>query len=243
MAPSWLPKSSQNRRNIDAKIDRKIDASWDRFLEGFGWVFGGKMEACWHQHRAKIDPNFEERFFEKTLFSWGKQWFWRFRGSKLGVEIDAKSIKKWSQDGKASWHRFLMDFGGFLEASWEGKWSQDRSKKASKKRWKNGRHQDGQKVAIRRPNCAWQVGSRVLGRFPPYWAGKPPRLSFPGLGLLSLRPFLSTVFLDWFWKDFSFQIDTRNQSRFLHVRPRKALQYYTNSIFWLYDMWRSLKII
>ena len=60
------------------------------------------------------------------------------RGSKLGAKIDEKSIKKWSQDGKASWHRFLMDFGGFLEASWEGKWSQDRSKKASKKRWKSG---------------------------------------------------------------------------------------------------------
>ena len=68
MAPSWPPKSSQNRRKIDAKIDRKIDASWDRFLEGFWWIFGGKMEACWHQNRAKIDANFEERFFEKTLF-------------------------------------------------------------------------------------------------------------------------------------------------------------------------------
>ena len=58
------PKSEK----IDAKIDRKIDASWDRFLEGFWWIFGGKMEACWHQNRAKIDANFEERFFEKTLF-------------------------------------------------------------------------------------------------------------------------------------------------------------------------------
>ena len=68
MAPSWPPKSKQNRRKIDAKIDRKIDASWNRFLEGFWWIFGGKMEACWHQNRAKIDANFEERFFEKTLF-------------------------------------------------------------------------------------------------------------------------------------------------------------------------------
>ena len=68
MAPSWLPKSKQNRRKNDAKIDRKNDASWNRFLEGFWWIFGGKMEACWHQHRTKIDANFEERFFEKTLF-------------------------------------------------------------------------------------------------------------------------------------------------------------------------------
>ena len=54
------------RLKIDAKIDRKSDASWNRFLEGFWWIFGGKMEACWHQNLAKIDANFEERFFEKS---------------------------------------------------------------------------------------------------------------------------------------------------------------------------------
>ena len=64
MAPSWPPKSKENRRKIDAKIDRKIDASWDRFLEGFWWIFGGKMEACWHQNQSKIYPNFEKRFCE-----------------------------------------------------------------------------------------------------------------------------------------------------------------------------------
>ena len=68
MAPSWVPKSKENRRKNDAKIDRKNDASRNRFLEGFWWIFGGKMELCWHQNRAKIDANFEKRFFEKTLF-------------------------------------------------------------------------------------------------------------------------------------------------------------------------------
>ena len=88
-------KMSPNQRNIDGKIDRKIDASWSRFLEGFSlilnpnrrkidrkndaswnrflegfwWIFGPKMEACWHQNRTKIDANFEERFFEKTSIS------------------------------------------------------------------------------------------------------------------------------------------------------------------------------
>ena len=37
----------------------------------------------------------------------------------MEVKIDETSIQKWNQDGKASWHRFLVDFGGFLEASWE----------------------------------------------------------------------------------------------------------------------------
>ena len=42
------PKSAENREKIDAKIDRKIDASWNRFLEGFWWIFKRKIEACWH---------------------------------------------------------------------------------------------------------------------------------------------------------------------------------------------------
>ena len=85
MAPSWPPKSKQNRRKIDAKTDRKIDASWDRFLEGFWWIFGGKMEACWHQNRTKIDANFEERFFEqKHCFSQGKTMNLRVQGIEVG---------------------------------------------------------------------------------------------------------------------------------------------------------------
>ena len=39
----------------------------------------------------------------------------------MEVKIDKKSIKNWTQDGKASWHRFLLDFGGFLEPSGEAK--------------------------------------------------------------------------------------------------------------------------
>ena len=38
------------------------------FWKDFGGFFNGKMEACWHQHHVKIDPNFEQRFFENTLF-------------------------------------------------------------------------------------------------------------------------------------------------------------------------------
>jgi len=45
----------------------------------------------------------------------------------LGAKIDEKSNKKGGQHGKASWHRFLIDFGGFWEPSWEAKSSQDRS--------------------------------------------------------------------------------------------------------------------
>ena len=36
-----------------------------------------------------------------------------------------KSIKNWSLRWIASWYRFLLDFGGFREAGWEGKSNQE----------------------------------------------------------------------------------------------------------------------
>ena len=55
----------------------------------------------------------------------------------MGAKIEQKSIKKGVQHGKASWHRFLNDFGGFLEASWGRKSNINRSKKAFKKAMEN----------------------------------------------------------------------------------------------------------
>ena len=63
----------------------------------------------------------------------------------------------------ASWHRFFLDFGRFLGASWEAKWSQDRPKKALKNDAKNNRNQIAKKVAIRIPNPARHLGFWVLG--------------------------------------------------------------------------------
>ena len=140
--------------------------------------FGGFLEAKWSHVGTKIEqksmPTSKSDFLKnRTLAAAGARFF-RFGGSKLEVKTDQKSIKKWNQDGKASWHRFLMDFGGFLEASWEGKWSQDRSQEASKKRWKNGRHQDGHKIEIRRFDTLRSEGSRALGRSLPLRSSKPP---------------------------------------------------------------------
>ena len=95
-------------------------------------------------------------------------------GSKLGAKIDPKSIKKWGQHGKASWHRFLIDFGGFWEPSWGRKSTKNRSKKASKKRWKNEAQQDGQKVAIKSYGAAGRTGSRPLGRVSPFKVRETP---------------------------------------------------------------------
>ena len=118
MAPTWVPRWSQNGEKIDAKIDQKIDASWDRFLEGFGRFLGAKMRPCSHPTGSNIEANCEKRFFEKSLVLYGKTMIFKVRGFKLGVKINQKSIKKGVQHGKASWHGFLNDFGGFREASW-----------------------------------------------------------------------------------------------------------------------------
>ena len=90
----------------------------------------------------------------------------------MGAKTHQKSIKKRNPRWMASWYRFFLDFGRFWKASWQGKWSQDRPKKASKKRWKQRGHQDDQKVAIRRSNPAPGRGSWVLGRVPPYPGGE-----------------------------------------------------------------------
>ena len=51
MAPTWLPKRSQNRIKIEAKIDQNFDASWDRIFEGFWWILEAKWRHVGLQNR------------------------------------------------------------------------------------------------------------------------------------------------------------------------------------------------
>ena len=133
--------------------------------------FGGFWEGKWRQVGTQIDqksmPIAKSDFLKNRALPAVGAWFFRFGGSKLGANIDQKSIKKRSQDGKATWHRFFIDFGGFGDPSWEAKSSQDRSKTASKKRWKKEERPHGKKVAIRSSNVARGRGSGVQGRSPP----------------------------------------------------------------------------
>ena len=61
----------------------------------------------------------------------------------MGAKIHQKAIKRGGQHGKASWHRFFIDFGGFGEPSWEAKSSQD----AQKWHRKNDGKKKGSKIA------------------------------------------------------------------------------------------------
>ena len=51
MAPTWLPKRSQNGLKIDAKIDQNYDGFRDRFLKDFS----GFLAPKWSQVGTKID--------------------------------------------------------------------------------------------------------------------------------------------------------------------------------------------
>ena len=71
--PSWRPKLRQNREKIIAKMHLKIDTFQERFLMRCWSVWGGKMEASWHQHRMKNGCELREaRFKKKPCFYMGK---------------------------------------------------------------------------------------------------------------------------------------------------------------------------
>ena len=140
--PRWLQLGAQEGPKLEPKRCKnwwenrlKIRWLWKSIFEGilmdFGKDFGTKID-------AEIDVIFERRFFEKTsFFLWEKYTFLTSTGSKLGATTDQKSIKIWSPRWGASWHRFLMHFGRFWEASWEGKSSRNRLRIDPKKHRKN----------------------------------------------------------------------------------------------------------
>ena len=96
MAPSWLPKRSPNPLKIEVKIDQFFNASWGRIFEGCCWILEAKWSQVGTQMASKIDPNFERRLFEKTLFFQGKTMVLK----SLGVEVESKNRSKIDQKMK-----------------------------------------------------------------------------------------------------------------------------------------------
>ena len=94
LGAQWPHVGFQNRAKIEnksmPKSIQKIDAFWNRFLEGFWCILGGKMEASWHPNGVKNVHNFERRFFEKSLFFPRKNHY--FQGSE-GLSWEQKQIK------------------------------------------------------------------------------------------------------------------------------------------------------
>ena len=102
------------------------------------------MEASWNQNGIKNRSYLENAAKQKVLIKPIEfQLFCGCGGNKLGAKIDPKSIKIRSPRWSASWHRFLIEFGGFGEPSWKGKSTQDRSKIDPKGHQKNDRNKKG----------------------------------------------------------------------------------------------------
>ena len=111
MAPTWLPKWSQDGRKIHQNFDHFLDASWDRFFDDFWSIFWSKMEASWSQNRSKIDVNFEKRFFQKTLFFLRKnKVFW----DPMAPSWASKSIKNQPQNEVNLGRHLGTDFSSIL---------------------------------------------------------------------------------------------------------------------------------
>ena len=139
MWPTWPQVGFQNRAKIDKKSMQKSIEKSMPFEIDFWRDLGGFWEGKWRQVGTKFYQksmsSAKSDFLKNRALAAAGARFLRFWGSKSGVKIDQKSIKKGVQHGKASWHRFLNDFGRFWEASWARKSIQNRSKKASKKWW------------------------------------------------------------------------------------------------------------
>ena len=67
MAPSWLPKRSQNRQKIDAKIDQKIYTFQKRIFFDFDGFWRGKRSQVGAKIVLEIDVKFERPIFKKTF--------------------------------------------------------------------------------------------------------------------------------------------------------------------------------
>ena len=106
-------------------------------------------------------------------------------GSKLGTKIYEKSVKKWSQLRKASWNRFMQDFHGFSEPSWDRKSSQDTTRrgKQGKTRLRRGKtrqcktkaRQDCTLVAKNSPGVLFVPPCVEVGGVYPTLRGLPPQ--------------------------------------------------------------------
>ena len=96
-------------------------------LIDFGCQNGAKLAPKWGQKSMSTSKGV---FFTKRTLAAAGARSAGSRGSKMGTKMDQKSSKKWGQKGKASWHRFFIDFGRFEGASWHGKSTKNRSKKA-----------------------------------------------------------------------------------------------------------------
>ena len=135
---------------------------------------------------------------------------------------------------------FLMDFGGFLEASWEGKSSQDRTRqdttgqdRTRQNKTKTKTRQDKTLADKEREGCFCAPGGAgftpLLGGYLPRaldpWLRRalerPIRILWPSWCLPFFHRFFHT-FLDRFWLHFPSQLASKNPPKSIKNRSQDA---------------------
>ena len=160
MAPSKPPTTSKSRLKIDVEIFQKFDASWDRFLRGFGRIVGSKMEPYWHSRCILFQKHRKQKMLIKTN---GFSMILDVRR----VQVRSKNRTKVDQKARSTWESILASI--FYRFKWIlGRWgrksTKNRSQKTLEKRWKKGRYQDGRKLRTGGSNASRNQVSRALGR-------------------------------------------------------------------------------
>ena len=96
MAPTWLPKRSQNGLKIDGKIDQNYDGFGDQFLKDFS----GFLAPKWSQVGTKIDQkSIKKRSKSKTATKQVTEVPRANLPRGSGTEKSRKSLPTWPQLG------------------------------------------------------------------------------------------------------------------------------------------------
>ena len=138
--PTWLQLGPQNGARIEKKSKQKSIKILMALGVGFLKDFGGFGKAKWSQVgiriASQIDPNFEMRFFEKTLFFLRKNTLFSHQGSPSWKQKSIKNrCKKRCGKRRASkfnFDRFLIDLGAILGVQNGAKTLKNRCRKGIK---------------------------------------------------------------------------------------------------------------
>ena len=91
--PTWPQLGPQDGAQIESKSIKKTDlkinhffsASWNRFLNVFWWIWGGKMEASCHPNGIQNVHYFERRFVEKSCSRCSGGSIFEILGVEVGI--------------------------------------------------------------------------------------------------------------------------------------------------------------